>query len=111
MNVTKASDTKRTTLAIGRERYLAHADGLMTTVIDFSDGPHKEPDPPHAHPHEQVTYIAAGRLYFFLGNERHEVQTGDLIVIPSNVPHSIQLLSESARLVDSFAPIREDFLP
>jgi hypothetical protein len=35
---------------------------------------------------------------------------GDLFAVPGGVPHSIQLLSATARLVDTFNPIREDFL-
>lgn len=110
MTVIKAAETTRTVLAEGRTRYLAHSSKLMTAVIDFTDGPHAEPDPPHAHPHEQVTYIASGQLYFYIGDQKFEVAEGDLVVIPPDAPHSIQLISKTARLIDNFAPIREDFL-
>jgi hypothetical protein len=35
---------------------------------------------------------------------------GDLYGIPPDVPHTIQLLSKTACLIDSFTPIRDDFL-
>jgi quercetin dioxygenase-like cupin family protein len=38
------------------------------------------------------------------------VEAGDLIVVPSNAPHTVEVLSEAARLIDCFYPIREDFL-
>ena len=83
----------------------------MTVVLDIDNGPWAAPDPYHSHPHEQTTYIADGELLFLSeGDEPRHVRAGDLIAVPSGVPHSIQLLSPRARLVDSFNPIREDFL-
>lgn len=94
----------------GRERYLAHTDNLMVVVIDFTDGPAEQPDPPHHHPHEQVSYIAEGELLFFMDGVPTRMGPGDLIAVPPNVPHCIQLLTPTARVVDSFNPIREDFV-
>jgi len=110
MAVVKRSETTPETIANGRNRYLAYTDSLMVTVIDFTDGPSAQPDPPHQHPHEQVTYCAEGEVLFFINGEPHHLRPGDLITVPSNAPHSIQLLSAQVRLVDSFTPIRDDFL-
>ncbi|WKN43640.1 cupin domain-containing protein [Tunicatimonas pelagia] len=93
------------------QRRLVHTDSLMTAVLDLSGGPKAEPDPYHSHPHEQTCYLAAGKILFLMeGEEPVELQAGDLFYVPSGKPHAIQLLSETARLVDSFSPIREDFL-
>nr|WKN36389.1 cupin domain-containing protein [Tunicatimonas sp. TK19036] len=95
----------------GIERRLVHTDTLMTAVLDFSGGPKAEPDPFHSHPHEQTCYIAEGKVLFLMeGEEPVELSAGDLFYVPSGKSHAIQLLSERARLVDSFTPIREDFL-
>ena len=95
----------------GCERRILHTSQLMTVVIDFHNGPWDAPDPMHAHPHEQITYIAEGELIFFAeGQNPRPMRAGDLFAVPSGQPHSIQLLSKSARLIDSFNPIREDFL-
>jgi len=110
MSVVKDAETDKTPIAPGRERYLAHTDKLMVVVIDFTDGPADEPDPPHSHPHEQVTYVAGGAVRFFIDGEPHELAEGDLITVPPDAPHTIQLLSARVRLVDTFCPIREDFL-
>lgn len=110
MTAVKQDETPRETIAPGRERYLSYMDDLMMVVIDFTDGPGETPDPPHHHPHEQITYVAEGELYFFLDETSHRLSAGDMITVPSNVPHTIQLISEKARLVDTFTPIREDFL-
>jgi hypothetical protein len=33
-----------------------------------------------------------------------------MFTAPSDVPHCIQTLSQHVRLIDTFSPIREDFL-
>jgi quercetin dioxygenase-like cupin family protein len=86
-------------------------EDLMVVVIDFADGPTSQPDPPHAHPHEQVSYVVSGESIFFLDNAPTRLGPGDMYTVPPNVPHSIQLLTEQVRLVDAFHPVREDFLP
>jgi quercetin dioxygenase-like cupin family protein len=110
MAVTRQNETPRQAISPGRERYLAHGERLMMVVIDFDDGPKEQPDPHHNHPHEQVTYVAEGRVLFFLGDMAHELGEGDMIVVPPDVPQTIQVLTPHVRLVDTFSPIREDFL-
>jgi quercetin dioxygenase-like cupin family protein len=94
----------------GAERRLGHTDNLMIVVIDMHDGPKTEPDPPHSHPHEQVAYVAAGEIIFVLDGEETPLKAGDVVLIPSGKPHSIQQLPEHVRLIDCFTPLREDFL-
>jgi quercetin dioxygenase-like cupin family protein len=94
----------------GRKRVAVHTDGLMMVIFDFEDGPAEEPDPLHSHPHEQISYIASGRVIYFLGSEQQIMEPGDMVTIPPNVPHAIQTLTPAVRLVDAFSPVREDFL-
>jgi quercetin dioxygenase-like cupin family protein len=94
----------------GRIRYLDHTDNLMMVVIDFDDGPSEAPDPPHSHPHEQVSYVAEGELIVHIGEESMQLKKGDIFTVPPDVPHTIQLQSEHVRLVDTFTPLRLDFL-
>lgn len=110
MTVIRRNEVEKETIAEGRLRYLAHTDRLMAVVIDFTDGPQNEPDPPHSHPHEQITYVAEGELLFFIDGEPHQLAPGDLITVPGDVPHTIQLLSDTVRLVDMFTPLRDEFL-
>jgi quercetin dioxygenase-like cupin family protein len=44
--------------------------------------------------------VAEGELIFFLGGVTTKLGPGDLYTAPPNVPHSIQLLTEHARLVN-----------
>jgi quercetin dioxygenase-like cupin family protein len=110
MGIVKSAEVVPEEIAPGRRRYLAHTDKLMMVVIDFYDGPTDQPDPPHTHPHEQVSYVASGEVIFFLGDEPHRLGPGDIYSVPPDVPHSVQLLTEHVRLVDTFHPIRQEFL-
>lgn len=95
----------------GLQRKIIHTNNLMTVLIDFTDGPWAEPEPSHNHPHEQTSYIAEGEILFFCeGDEPQKLKAGDMFAVPSGLNHTIQLLTPKARLVDSFNPIREDFL-
>jgi len=82
----------------------------MMAVIDFNDGPTSQPDPPHSHPHEQISYVATGEINFFIDNEPVRLGPGDMFTVPPNVPHAVQLLSKYVRLIDTFTPIRDEFL-
>ena len=96
----------------GLTRKIIHTGALMMVVIDFSDGPWAEPEPPHAHPHVQTSYVAAGEIIFYCeGEPDQHLKAGDMFAVPSGKQHTVKLLTEHVRLVDSFNPLREDFLP
>jgi quercetin dioxygenase-like cupin family protein len=68
--------------------------------------------PQHAHVHEQISYVLDGRLELTVGDETpetYELTAGDILVIPSNIPHAARAL-EDTRVVDVFSPPREDWL-
>jgi quercetin dioxygenase-like cupin family protein len=82
----------------------------MMVAFDFAGGPAANPDPPHTHPHEQVSYVVEGEVMFFIGEESRRLVPGDMVAVPPGLPHRIQLLTPTARLIDSFTPLRRDFL-
>lgn len=64
--------------------------------------------PEHHHVHEQVTSIISGTLEMTVGGETRACNAGDVIVIPSNVPHSARAITD-CYLIDAFSPAREDY--
>lgn len=110
MGTIKCSEVASQVIAEGRRRYLASTENLMMVVIDFDDGPTSEPDPPHTHPHEQISYVVSGEVILFLDQVPTRLGPGDMFTVSPDVPHSIQLLTRHVRLVDTFHPLREDFL-
>ena len=68
--------------------------------------------PKHSHHNEQVTYVLEGRLKFLLGDDQDEeviVNAGEVLVIPSNLPHSAEALEDTFD-IDIFDPPRQDWL-
>ncbi len=68
--------------------------------------------PMHAHENEQFTYILEGALRFRLGEDRSRevvVRAGEVLHIPSNVPHEAEALEDTVD-VDVFSPPRRDWL-
>ena len=110
MNIIKYAEIVPAQIREGVERRVAHFENLMLALIDFHDGPKAELDPPYAHPHEQVTYMAEGKVLVEIGEESTRPGSGCVFIVPSNIFHSIQQLTEHVRLVDCFNPIREDFV-
>lgn len=68
--------------------------------------------PQHSHHNEQITYILSGALHFWLGADRAReviVREGEVLHIPSNVPHEARALEDTLD-VDVFSPPRQDWL-
>jgi quercetin dioxygenase-like cupin family protein len=65
--------------------------------------------PEHHHESEQITYILEGALKFELEGQEVVVHKGEVLHIPSNVPHRAVALEDTLDL-DIFSPIRTDWL-
>lgn len=65
--------------------------------------------PEHHHESEQITYILEGALKFELEGREVIVRAGQVLLIPSNVPHRAVALEDTLDL-DVFSPIRQDWL-
>ena len=71
--------------------------------------------PKHSHDNEQLTWVVEGALKFWLGNEGEPgyeeriVSAGEVMYIPSNVPHKAEALEDTLD-VDVFSPPRQDWL-
>lgn len=65
--------------------------------------------PLHHHEHEQFSSVLAGALRFELEGKEIVVRPGEVLHIPSNVPHRVMALEDSQAL-DVFSPVRTDWL-
>jgi quercetin dioxygenase-like cupin family protein len=65
--------------------------------------------PLHSHENEQITYILEGALKFSLQGTEVVVRAGEILVIPSNVPHSAEAIEDTVDL-DVFCPPRADWI-
>lgn len=104
------NENKGFEVASGVHRKIIHLNNLMMVVIDFTNGPASMPDLPHSHMHEQISYVAKGELNVFIDGEMSFLKEGDSFSVPGDVLHCIQTLSSHVRLIDTFTPVREDFI-
>src|ERR1700674_4334588 len=65
--------------------------------------------PRHSHVSEQFSLILSGALKFVFDDREVLVNAGEMLFIPSDVPHSAVAL-EDTEDVDFFAPRREDWI-
>ncbi len=65
--------------------------------------------PRHCHPSEQFSMILSGSLKFIFDDREVVVGPGEMLFIPSNVPHAAEALEDTDDL-DFFAPRREDWI-
>jgi len=65
--------------------------------------------PLHQHESEQISTGVTGAMKFEIEGKEIVLRAGDVLVIPSNVPHRVTALEDSQAL-DVFSPIRIDWL-
>jgi quercetin dioxygenase-like cupin family protein len=74
--------------------------------LNFVTFPPRSGFPTHVHPEEQISIVQEGEMEITVGNICKKVCPGDVVVYPSNVPHSGQTFDKSCRLIDVFSPPR-----
>ena len=65
--------------------------------------------PTHAHVNEQLSMVMSGALLFRIGGRETVVKAGEVMQIPSNVPHEVEVI-EDAVANDVFSPVRQDWI-
>jgi len=88
------------------DREMVVGDKLMLARVFLKKGAHV---PEHHHHNEQVTYILEGALKFAIDGKEIVVHAGEVLCIPSNMPHEAWALEDTLDL-DVFTPPREDWL-
>lgn len=89
-----------------KRKILAYSENIMAVEVHFEQG---AIGPLHSHPHEQLTYVLSGKFEFTIGDETRIVETGDVLYKKPNIVHGCKAL-EAGVLLDSFTPMREDFI-
>jgi quercetin dioxygenase-like cupin family protein len=65
--------------------------------------------PEHSHHNEQISYVVEGTLKFGIDGREIVVREGEVLLIPSNMPHSAEALEDTVSL-DIFDPPRADWI-
>lgn len=85
-------------------------DGDLT-VFEYT-GNEKGGPPLHVHPHQdEIFFIVQGEYLFQVGDEKHNLKSGDTIFLPRTVPHAFAQLTEKGKMFFLFQPSgkMEDF--
>jgi unsaturated pyranuronate lyase len=88
------------------ERQMVVGDQIMVARVLLAKGAHV---PMHSHHNEQVTYILDGALKFAIDGREIVVHKGEVLCIPSNMPHEAWAVEDTVDL-DVFTPPRADWL-
>ena len=72
--------------------------------------PHHAPKP-HAHPFEQIVYIAGGACDYHVGDQAFRLTTGGMLVVPPDVEHYAEVVGDEVLVnFDIFTPRREEYV-
>ena len=91
------------------KRKIITGEKLMIARMHFNDG---FVVPLHSHMHEQITQVISGKIRFWFGADKEQTMDlypGDVVVIPSNLPHEALMIGEVEE-IDTWAPPRQDWL-
>jgi quercetin dioxygenase-like cupin family protein len=89
-----------------KRKIMAYNDNLMLVKVAFNTG---GIGAVHQHYHTQITHVESGLFEVEINGEKQTLKEGDSFFIPPNVPHGAVCL-EAGVLIDTFSPMREDFL-
>ncbi|MCM1070877.1 MAG: cupin domain-containing protein [[Clostridium] fimetarium] len=99
--------TEWETVGDGVRRQIMGYDGqLMLVKVHFQKG---SVGAMHEHYHSQVTYVVSGKFELTIGDEKRVIEAGDGYYVAPDVLHGCVCLEEGI-LIDTFSPMRQDFL-
>ena len=91
----------------GIQRQILGYDGqLMLVKVKFQKGAIGNA---HEHFHSQSTYVVSGVFEFHVNGEKKIVKAGDGIYMEPDVLHGCTC-RDAGILIDTFSPMREDFI-
>ena len=101
------SKTEWKDLGGGVSRKIMSYNGeLMMAKVRFETG---SVGTPHRHPHTQISYVESGVFEYTIAGRTVTMEQGDTCVIPADTVHGCRCV-EAGVLLDSFTPMREDFV-
>lgn len=91
-----------------KRKIMTWTDNLMMVCVHFDKG---AIGVAHAHDiHDQIAYVASGSFEVEIEGVRRVLKTGDAYRAIQNEWHGVVSLEENSILIDTFTPMRADFL-
>jgi quercetin dioxygenase-like cupin family protein len=89
-----------------RRKILGYCDALMAVRFAFDQG---GIGALHQHPHIQTSVITSGVFDVTIACETRRLKAGDCYIVPPDALHGAVCI-EAGELIDSFTPMRADFV-
>lgn len=89
-----------------KRKIMAYGPDLMVVRVAFEQGAIGKA---HQHPHRQACFVESGVFDVTIDGETSRLSVGDSFFVPANLVHGVVAI-EAGQLVDSFTPMREEFL-
>ena len=86
----------------------SHLVAGKEAVVSFLTIPAGTYFPVHQHVAEQIMVVLEGYIDQVIDGKMYRVNAGDVIVMPSNIPHGGYVRDQDCKVIDIFAPLRED---
>lgn len=90
----------------GARQWAVSLDKTMLTYFEVD--PNSTFDE-HTHESEQITMVLEGVLYFEQSGKVIAVNGGEVIAIPSNVPHAVYTKEASVKAIDAWSPVMKKY--
>ena len=90
-----------------RQKMLVYGDKTLMAEFRLEQGADL---PRHSHPHEQTGYLVSGEITLTIGDETHQVKSGDSWCVAGGVEHKATAIEDSVA-IEVFSPVREDYIP
>jgi quercetin dioxygenase-like cupin family protein len=105
MNAVVLSELPTREIFPGFTARLIHTERATESWVDATAG---ASFPEHQHPHEQIVNVLDGELEITVGGVTRRLKAGEVLVIPSEMPHSGRAIT-NCRVLDVFTPRRDEY--
>jgi gluconolactonase len=96
-----------TELVPGANTHLVWGERIQVSFITMSPW---SIFPRHTHEAEQIMIVVDGYMDEMIDGKLYRVKKGDVIKLPSNIPHGGYLYDVPCSAIDIFAPVRADYI-
>ncbi|MGA2751207.1 MAG: arsenic resistance N-acetyltransferase ArsN2 [Verrucomicrobiota bacterium] len=87
------------------------AVSLRHTMLTYFEVEPRSRFESHSHESEQITMVLSGQLFFEVRGVVHCVKAGEVIAIPSSVPHAVWTESSPVTAIDAWSPVMRKYEP
>ena len=85
------------------------AVSLQHTMLTYFEVEPRSRFEPHVHESEQITMVLTGELFFEVAGVAHCVRPGEVIAIPSSVPHAVWTEELAVTAIDAWSPVMKKY--